>query len=358
MTEITIGNTLVGLDHPAYFIADIAANHDNNLERALELIEKCAAAGANAAKFQNFKASTIVSDQGFNALTNIKSHQSTWKKSVYEIYDEASISLEWTSHLKKKCDECGIDYFTAPYDLSFIESLDSFVCAWKVGSGDITWLQLIEKLSKSTKPLLIATGASSMADVQSAVKLAEKNTKNLVLMQCNTNYTGSLENFKYVNLNVLKSFQKEFPSVVLGLSDHTPGHATVLGAITLGARVIEKHFTDDNTRNGPDHKFSMNPSSWKEMVARSRELENALGDGVKRVEHNELETYILQRRALRAADNLKSGDLLTSKNLIPLRPCPEVGLIPSRQDDLIGKILTRDIIKGELITISDCVNNS
>ena len=358
MTAITIGNSLVGLEHPTYFIADIAANHDNSLEKALELIERCAAAGANAAKFQNFKASTIVSNQGFNELTNIKSHQSTWEKSVYEIYDEASISLEWTTHLKKKCDECGIDYFTAPYDLSFIESLDNFVCAWKVGSGDITWLELIEKLSKSTKPLLIATGASSMDDVKSAITIAQKNTKKLILMQCNTNYTGSLENFKYVNLNVLKSYQKEFSDVVLGLSDHTPGHATVLGAISLGARVIEKHFTDDNTRSGPDHKFSMNPSSWKEMVTRSRELENALGDGVKKVEHNELETYILQRRAVRATKNLKSGTFLTSKDLIPLRPCPEAGLVPSRQNDLIGKILTRDISKGELIKISDCINNS
>jgi len=358
MAQISIGSNPVGLEHPSYFIADIAANHDNKLERALELIEQCAAAGANAAKFQNFKASTIVSDHGFNSLSDLKSHQSTWKKSVYEIYDEASISLEWTSCLKEKCDECGIDYFTAPYDLSFVDALDPYVCAWKVGSGDISWVQLIEKLSKSVKPLLIATGASSLSDVRTAITVARKNTNSLILMQCNTNYTGSLENFKHINLNVLKGYQREFPDVVLGLSDHTPGHATVLGAIALGARVIEKHFTDDNMRDGPDHKFSMNPCSWSEMITRSRELENALGDGIKRVEHNELETYVLQRRALRAVDNLPSGTLLTMENLIPLRPCPNEGVIPSRYFDLVGRVLARDIAKGELIKVSDSIDIS
>jgi len=353
VTCINIGNSSIGLDHPTYFIADIAANHDNKLERALELIEQCAEAGANAAKFQNFKASTIVSNHGFNALSNLKSHQSTWKESVYEIYDQASLSLEWTSHLKEKCDACGIDYFTAPYDLSFVDELDPFVCAWKVGSGDITWIHLIEKLSMSVKPLLIATGASSMADVRIAMDIAGKNTKNIVLMQCNTNYTGSLENFKHINLNVLKKYQEEFPNVVLGLSDHTPGHSTVLGAITLGARVIEKHFTDDKMREGPDHKFSMDPSSWSEMITKSRELENALGDGIKKVEENELETFILQRRAMRAISNLPSGTLLTTENIIPLRPCPNEGVDPSRCFELIGRVLNRDIDKGELIKVSD-----
>lgn len=358
MASLSIGNSTVGLNHPTYFVADIAANHDNNLERALELIERCADAGANAAKFQNFKASSIVSEHGFNALSGLKSHQSSWKKSVYKIYDDASLSLEWTNLLKEKCEACGIDYFTAPYDLDFISKLEPFVCAWKVGSGDITWTELIDTLSQSPKPLLIATGASSMTDVREAVSIARRNTKDIILMQCNTNYTGSLENFKHINLNVLNTYQKEFPDLILGLSDHTPGHTTVLGAITLGARVIEKHFTDDVTRDGPDHQFSMDPASWSEMVSRSRELENALGDGVKRVEENEIETVVLQRRALRAADNLVSGSLLTKDNISPLRPCPSEGLSPSQSCYLVGKVLSRDVAKGELIELSDLIDRA
>ena len=137
-------------------------------------------------------------------------------------------------------------------------------------------------------------------------------------MQCNTNYTASLENFKYINLNVLKTFKKLYPDLILGLSDHTPGHSTVLGAVALGAKIIEKHFTDENEREGPDHKFSMNPHSWKEMVARTRELENALGGEIKKVEANEYETVILQRRAIRASSDLLSGATLEKKIYFPL----------------------------------------
>ena len=132
--------------------------------------------------------------------------------------------------------------------------------------------------------------------MQSAVDMIMSNNSNIALMQCNTNYTGNIDNFNYINLNVLKQFKKIYPKLILGLSDHTPYHSTVLGAISLGARIIEKHFTDDNSRVGPDHSFSMNPVAWKEMIERSRELENALGDGFKKIEDNEKETTIIQRR--------------------------------------------------------------
>jgi len=355
MTEILIGDSRIGLKYPTYFVADIAANHDNDLARALDLIQRCAEAGANAAKFQNFKASTIVSDHGFKSLGSLSSHQSEWKESVYDVYDKASLSLEWTAQLKRKCDECNIDYFTAPYDMGVIDHLRQYVCAWKVGSGDITWIDLIEKLSKSGRPLLIATGASSISDVRSAMIAASRNTSDIVLMQCNTNYTGSFENFKYLNLNVLKAYRQEFPGVVLGLSDHTPGCSAVLGAVALGARVIEKHFTDDVSREGPDHKFSMDPLAWQEMVQRTRELEFALGDGIKKVEDNEKETYVLQRRALRASCDLPAGSILTRQNLIPLRPCPAGGLGPASYGQLLGRNLVRDVCKGELIKVADVV---
>lgn len=216
MKNFKIGKTIIGEDQPSYFIADIAANHDGSLKRAVELIKRCADAGANAAKFQNFKAETIVSDLGFKSLKRKQSHQLKWKKSIYEVYDDASISIEWTQKLKEACDDAGIEYFTAPYDLKLLDHLDPFVAAWKIGSGDITWHELIDVLSSKEKPVLIASGASSMNEVKTAMDILSKNKEEIVLMQCNTNYTGSLENFRFINLSVLKSFKKEFPNTILG----------------------------------------------------------------------------------------------------------------------------------------------
>ena len=270
MTTLTLGNKTVGLEHPAYFVADISANHDGSLERAKLLIRLCAEAGANAAKFQNFRASKIVSQRGFESMATQLSHQSKWKKSVFEVYADATLPWEWTPELKAECQACGIDYFSAPYDLEAVDMLDPYVDLFKIGSGDITWPQMLRKVASKNKPVLMATGASEIGEVQQAVKALLSINPNLVLMQCNTNYTASLENFRHVHLNVLRTYATMFPSVVLGLSDHTPGHATVLGAVALGARVIEKHFTDDNRREGPDHPFSMNAQSWREMVDRTR----------------------------------------------------------------------------------------
>src|ERR1051325_8485314 len=140
-TEFNIGRHQVGLDLPTYFIADIAANHDGSLDRAKELIHLCARAGANAAKFQNFRAETIVSDYGFRALGGQLSHQSKWTKSVFDVYREAALPIEWTAELARACAAAGIDYFTAPYDLALLPKLAPYVCAWKVGSGDVTWLE-------------------------------------------------------------------------------------------------------------------------------------------------------------------------------------------------------------------------
>lgn len=355
-SSMHIGASEISSESPTYFIADIAANHDGSLSRAIDLINLCAEAGANAAKFQNFFAESIVSELGFSKLKHLNSHQSSWKSSVYDIYDRASISLEWTIHLKDACDNAGIDYLTAPYDLSILDFLDSYVCAWKVGSGDITWLEMIKNLASRGKPLLLATGASSFDEVQVAYDCAKQLTPEIVLMQCNTNYTGSLSNLRHVNLSVLNTYAKYFPEAVLGLSDHTPGHASVLGAITLGARVVEKHFTDDTSRTGPDHPFSMDPKSWSEMVVRSRELEASLGDGVKRVETNEIETHILQRRALRATRDIPPQTLLDTSLVSALRPCPPEGLPPSRLLEVIGKTTVDAIAKGDLILHDNLLN--
>lgn len=347
MARIRIADRFVGENEPVYFVADIAANHDGSLDRAKELICLAKEAGADAVKFQNFQAPKIVSKYGFESLGRQFSHQAKWKKPVYEVYKEASIPFDWTVELKRCCDEIGIHYFSSPYDFEAVDMLESHVPAYKIGSGDITWSEMILKIAEKGKPVLLATGASDIGDVQRAVGIILGVNPQLILMQCNTNYTGNLGNFKHIHLNVLKTYSVMFPQVVLGLSDHTPGHATVLGAVALGASVIEKHFTDDKTREGPDHLFSMTPAKWKEMVKRTHELEYALGDGEKRVAENEKETVIVQRRCLRAAQDIKTGKILSRELIDVLRPAEPDGIFPFELDRLLGMCLRRDMTAGE-----------
>lgn len=333
---LKIGNTSLGSAYPTYFIADIAANHDGSLERAKMLIRLAKEAGADAAKFQNFRAPQIVSDYGFNHMNGQVSHQAQWKKSVSEVYASASIPFEWTPILKETCDAVGIDYFSSPYDFDAIDMLEPFVPAYKIGSGDITWIEACERIASKGKPVLLATGASDIGEVQRAVHAILQLNPQLVLMQCNTNYTAAEGNFDNIHLNVLNTYRSMFPGLILGLSDHTHGHATVLGAVALGARVIEKHFTDDNARVGPDHPFAMNPASWAAMVQATRQLERALGSGDKFVAANEQETVIIQRRCLRAAREIAIGEILTREMIDVLRPATEGAIMPFELDDVLG----------------------
>jgi len=351
--RLDIDGVSIGSDEPTYFIADIAANHDGSLGRAKDLIYKAKEAGANAAKFQHFKAEGIVSDFGFRSLGQKQSHQASWNKSIFEVYKDASVSMDWTSELKKVCDDVGITFFTSPYDKDLVDHIDPYVPAYKIGSGDITWTEIIRYIASKNKPYLIATGASSFEDVDRAVQAGLSINSAMALLQCNTNYTGSLENMKYIQLNVLRAYREMYPTMILGLSDHTPGHSTVLGAVALGARIVEKHFTDDKSRTGPDHLFSMDPEDWAEMVNRTRELEAALGNGIKKVEENEKETVVLQRRSLRFAKAIKAGDQITESDLIALRPCPLDGLAPHHLSEIIGRVLHTDRELGDYIRWGD-----
>jgi sialic acid synthase SpsE len=349
MGDILIGDRALGLAHPTYFIADISANHDGDLERAKALIHLAAEAGADAAKFQNFRAPMIVSDHGFRTLGGQLSHQAKWKTSVFEVYQRASIPFDWIPILKETCDRAGIHYFSSPYDFEAVDMLDPYVPAHKIGSGDITWPEILRHIAGKNKPVILATGASDLGDVQRAVDLILAINPQLVLMQCNTNYTASLENFNHIHLNVLRTYALLYPDVVLGLSDHTRGHATVLGAVTLGARGVEKHFTDDPSREGPDHPFSMDPVSWREMVDRTRELERALGTAEKRVAGNERETVVVQRRCLRAARDIHAGERFERPMIDVLRPATEGAILPYDVEAVVGTRALVDIPAGEAL---------
>lgn len=351
--SIKIGNRTIKESERPYYIADIAANHDGDIRRAYKLIELAKESGADAAKFQNFKADLIVSRSGFEALGRQMSHQASWKKSVFEVYQDASLADEWSELLRNKCREVGIEYMTSPYDFSAVDWADQYVNAFKIGSGDITWTAILERITAKNKPVLLATGASDLEDVDRAVSIVRKSTAGYGLMQCNTNYTAAAENIKYLNLNVLRLYRERYPDAILGLSDHTSGHTAVLGAIALGARIIEKHFTDDNNRSGPDHKFSMTPEAWAQMVAHGNELFEALGSGEKKIEENEREAAVIQRRALVAARNLREGDIICEADFFPLRPIPPEGIPPYELGQITGKRLTRDIERGHCLHRDD-----
>lgn len=345
-----IGNRVLGPQSPTYFIADVAANHDGVLDKALELMTLAKDAGADAAKFQHFRADHIVSDKGFRELGTQQSHQSTWSKSVYEVYRDASLPWEWTKPLADHAQSIGIDFFTSPYDLEAIDFVDEFVPAYKVGSGDITWLEAIDHMASKGKPILLATGASTLEEVQRAVATVARHGVPYSVMQCNTNYTGVVENLHHIHLNVLNTYREEFPEAILGLSDHTHGDVTVLGAVAMGARVVEKHFTDDVTHEGPDHHFSMTPTTWSDMVERTRELEAALGSGDKVIADNEQETVVIQRRGLRFARDMAAGEVIKASDLVALRPATPGIITPDAVDSVVGKTLRDDVVFHDIVT--------
>lgn len=345
-----IAGRSIGESNPTYFIADVAANHDGHLDRALELMTLAKAAGADAAKFQHFRADHIVSDKGFRELGGQQSHQASWSKSVYEVYRDASLPWEWTKPLADHAKTIGIDFFTSPYDIEAIDFVDEFVPAYKIGSGDITWLEAIDHIASKGKPVILATGAATLLEVDNAVATIARHGVPYSVMQCNTNYTGVSENLRHIHLNVLTTYKERFPDAVLGLSDHTHGHVTVLGAVAMGARIIEKHFTDDVTKEGPDHHFSMTPATWRDMVDRTRDLEAALGSATKVVADNEKETVVIQRRGLRFGRDMRAGETITAADLVALRPATPGCITPDNIDSVVGSSLARDVVFHDVVT--------
>lgn len=351
--EIEVQGRKIGLAHPTYFIADIAANHDGSLERAIELIHLAKQAGADAAKFQNFRAPKIVSDYGFRSLGGQLSHQAAWTKSVVEVYEDASIPFEWTPTLKEACDEFGIHYFSSPYDYDAIDMLDPYVPAYKAGSSLMSWPEAIVRMAKFGKPVLMATGDCDITDVERAMSMVQPINQQLVLMQCNTNYTAAEGNYDHLHLSVLKTYAQRWPDVILGLSDHTQSAAPVVGAVALGARVIERHFTDSNDREGPDHKFALNPENWAHMVSEVRILERALGSAEKFVAENEKETYIVQRHCLRVARDVKAGEVFTEEMLEVLRPATPGALMSWDIPKVLGRQAAADMPYGKEVRLTD-----
>lgn len=350
LKKIQIGPRLIGENQPAYIIADIGANFDGNLEKAKKLALAVKEAGGDVVKIQSFLAPKIVSGKGF-ALMQLKGVHGSWGRPVDEIFKEVEFPRDWHKEFFEYCREIGITVSSSPYDFAAVDLMDELgVDFYKIGSGDITWHEMLSYIAKKGKPIILATGASTLAEVDEAVRVIEATgNRNLVLLQCITNYPSKIAS---ANINVLRTYKSAFGTII-GYSDHTPGDVVVLGAVALGAKVIEKHFTLNKKDKGPDHPHSMEPQEFSNMVKHVRQLEEALGSSRKEVVAEESETVIVQRRSLYANSEIAEGEEITLNNIIELRPA--LGILPKFKPIIVGRKAKRNIEAGEPLNWEDIV---
>ena len=343
MHKIKIGDRYVGDGEPVYIIAEIGSNFDGNLEQAKKLADLAKEVGADAVKFQSFTPDKIIARKGFQTKS---SFQAEWDKSVYEVYSDAMFPREWHGELAKYCREKGIHFFSSPYDREAVDLLDELgVPVFKIGSGEITNLSFLEYVARKRKPIILGTGASTLGEIEEAVNtIRTAGNEDIILLQCVTNYPSPIEQ---ANIRAMVALGETF-QVLVGYSDHSPGSVVPLGAVALGACVIEKHFTFDKTRKGPDHPFAMDVPEMTAMVWDIRLLEKALGSPVKRVYPAEAETVIIQRRSLFAKTDIPAGTVITEEMIEPLRPA--IGVSPKYMEIIIGRKARVDIPEGEPIT--------
>ena len=339
MKNIKIGNKLIGDQHPCYTIAEIGSNFDRSLAKAKRLIDLAIESGADAVKFQSFKAENLVNDDCFK---NLKiGYQLNWDKSVFDVYKNAEFPVEFHKDIFDYCQSKKIEFFSAPYDKESVDFLDKLgVKVFKIGSGDITWLENIEYIAKKNKPILLATGASDVFQIDRAMKVIRSAGNNqIVLMQCVTNYPAS---FNEINLKVLPMFREKFDCLV-GYSDHSPGTSVAIGTVAMGGCVIEKHFTDDKSQQGPDHSFAMDPKDFRKMVDDIRHMEKILGKPQKIIYDEEKPQYVSMKRGLKAKISVAKGTILKREHINVLRPCQENTVPADKLNEVLGKTLSIDL---------------
>lgn len=339
-----IGEKWVGPGYPCFTIAEVGSNFDGSLEKAKKMVDLAKQCGADSIKFQSFITEKIINRIAFEQGSQAD-FQKKWKKSVYEVYKSAEFPREWHAEIARYCKKKDIIFFSSPYDKEAVDLLEKIdVPAYKIGSGDVTFLQLVEYIAKKGKPILMGVGASTMSEVEEAVNVIRKHNNELLLMQCVTNYPFP---FEEANVRAMQTLQQAF-DVPVGYSDHTPGNLVPLLSIALGACAIEKHFTDDKNLPGPDHPFALDAKDFTLMVKDIRNAEAALGSPVKAIYTCEEKTKIVQRRSIFAARDIKKGTKISSDMLDILRPWH--GLLPKYLDVVIGRTAQKDIKTGEAIT--------
>jgi sialic acid synthase SpsE len=341
--RVKFGERWVGENEPCYVISEIGSNFDGTLEGARKLVDLSVEVGADCVKFQSFLPEKIIAKGGFE---NRLGFQRNWEKSVWQVYSEASFPRHWHRDVAEYANEKGIQFSSSPYDREAVDLLMELDVPFiKIGSGEITNHEFLKYIARTNKPLILGTGASTIADVAEAVEaIVSTGNDKLVLLQCITNYPSAFENS---NIRAMVTMRETFGCGV-GYSDHTPGSIVPIAAVALGAGVIEKHFTHDTHATGPDHPFAMNVETMREMVRGIRTLERALGSPQKFVTADEQETVIIQRRSLFTTRSIPKGTSLTAEMLEPLRPA--IGVAPKYASFVVGMVVQRDLGEGEPLT--------
>lgn len=342
--EITISGRKIGNDHPPFIIAEMSGNHNQSLERALEIVDAAAKAGAHALKIQTYTADTMTLDID-NGEFHIDDPKSLWKgTSLYKLYQQANTPWEWHKQIFDRCRELGLICFSTPFDataVDFLEGLD--VPAYKIASFENTDVPLIRNVAATGKPMIISTGMATVAELAEAVQTArDAGCRDIILLKCTSTYPATAEN---TNIATIPHMRELF-NVQVGLSDHSLGVGVAVASVALGATVIEKHFTLKRSDGGVDAAFSMEPEEMRALVIESERAWQALG--TISYGPTEREKASLQyRRSLYVAKDMKAGEVFTKDNLRIIRP--GFGLSPKYFDILIGKPVKRDVKKGTLV---------
>lgn len=333
------------MSNHVFIIAEAGVNHNGDINLAKRLIEEAAKAGADAVKFQTFKASKLVTK---DAKMAVYQEQNTGViESQYDMLKKLELDYEDYPELIKHCEENNIQFMSSPFDIESLEFLSQYNLAYmKIGSGEITNIPLLRAVAKSSKRVILSTGMSNIGDIERALlTLSEEDLDEIILLHCNTEYPTPYED---VNLNVMKTLEQVF-AVRVGYSDHTIGIEVPIAAVALGATVIEKHFTLDKHMEGPDHKASLESSELKQMVQSIRNIEKSIGSTVKTPTQSEIKNRDIARKSIVASRKIIIGESYTEENLTVKRP--GTGISPVMWDFVIGRKAIKTFEEDELIEI-------
>lgn len=331
-SHFPIADRPVGGDHPCFVIAEIGSNHDGSLERAKTLIDAAAKAGADAVKFQSFTAGGMVNRHQGSAREGAPEHP------AWETLSRLALPDEWHAELKAHAESRGVVFLSAPFDDERAALLDRVgVAAYKLASSEVTNLPFLRAVASHGRPVILSTGLATRDEAEAAAEaLREAGCEQFALLHCVSQYPTR---FEEVNLRAIPAIADLAP--VVGFSDHSPGIVAPLGAVALGAKIVEKHVTDDRSRPGPDHGYALEMDELAAMVRGIRDLELALGDGVKRPSQNEEGERAFSFRGVYTTASLPAGTVLDAEHLKCVRPAGPLG--PSDVPALLGKRLKSDV---------------
>lgn len=327
-----------------YIIAEAGVNHGGDLNVAKKLVDVAVRSGADAVKFQAFRTEHLIIDEVEKAP--YQKETTGAEKTQSEMLKELELNLDHYIEMKAYCEQRGIDFLITPFDEKSLEELESIgIEKYKIASTDTTNIPFLRKVAQTKKPIFLSTGMSYMSEVEQAVEEILKWNEKLILMQCTANYPIDDEE---ANLNVIKTYQKRFPSIQIGYSDHSTGLGASLYSIPLGAVVVEKHFTLDKNADGPDHRASLSPDELRQYVKEIRRIEKFMGSFEKKPTINEQETRKSLQKCLVAACDLKKGTKVQENDIVAKRTGGK-GISPLFFDKVVGKVVNIDLEKNQII---------